>query len=190
MRNRWVTISLLACLLGLGQCRKSARAVNLMPTAELACQALTTALQQKDSRRIFQLLDTDSHWSIMSILKDQQTMCALVIQHYPKERQAMELQRCRLATTTKEPQDFFPALAEQHHLLQRLTEANPNTPHQDGQVEIACLGHQLSFCKEMVTRQDSGFWYCGLGAILEDLKIKTSRDLLTVQENTEIYKKH
>jgi hypothetical protein len=153
-------------------------------TPELALADLARA--GGDPKLLFDVMDQASRWSAITVHRDLRTICQLVRAHYPKDRQARELQRCQAADSVREPRDFFAGQAAGWGLLAGLSGLTGKEPLQ-GQGDrrtVARPGQPaLVFC-----RTDNAWSYCGPREELERLKVKTSRDLASVQENADAYK--
>jgi len=135
---------------------------------EQAAAELQRLARAGDAGGVYELLDQDSRWSLMSIHKDQHAICALVRASYPKERQARELERCRLADRARDAKAMFAAYARQEALLAKLAGQAPP---------------RAELCQD-----GAGWRYCGLRAELERLKVKTARDAASIRENAEAFK--
>jgi hypothetical protein len=135
--------------------------------------------------QLFLVLDRKSRWSLMSVFKDRKQICKLVREHYPRARQARELQRCRMAASSESATAFFAAYARQHKLLEPLTRLGAISGRRGSaqRVELQSQGATLAFCKE-----PDGWFYCGFSDQLDQLKVKAARDLTTVQENVDAYR--
>jgi hypothetical protein len=164
------SVHLLCLALGVLACR--GKPPDPPPSPEAAWRQLSVAARAGSAERVWTLLDTESRWSLMSIFKDQQRICALVRAHYPKERQGRELERCRLSDGARDAQALFAAWAREQHAL----EAVAKLPV-DG-------GARAELCRE-----GSGWLYCGLRATLAELKLKTARDAAAIQENAEAFRR-
>jgi hypothetical protein len=172
-------------LLGVGAagCPRS-KAPLRAPTPEQGLAELARA--GGDARLVFDVMDQDSRWSVITAHRDLRAICQLVRAHYPKDRQPRELRRCQTAEAVREPRDFFASQASGWGLLGGLSGLTGKEPLQ-GQGDrrtVARPGQPaLIFC-----RNGADWSYCGAREELERLKVKTSRDLASVQENTEAYK--
>jgi hypothetical protein len=176
-----------------GGCRQND--IPTPETAEAAFHLLKAAVDGNDGRGALNLLDTQTRWSIISILDDQKKICQLVREHYPKPRQGRELERCLLAASAKDEGEFFRPFAKKSQFWNELNvpagsyrvlpEKTPD------EVQVQCGKKSMRFCKEAVTiGRKSGIstWrFCGLRERLEQMKLKTSRDLLSTKENAEIF---
>jgi hypothetical protein len=158
-------------------------------TPEQVLEAIVEAVRtDAGAKKVYDLLDTETRFSIMSAHKDLQRICSLVRNHYPKRLQAREVRRCDLASRAENARVWFVAYARKHRLLEHLERAQKtSTRHgsaQGNRVELQSAGQRLAFCRE-----EEGLWtYCGLRRQFERLKVKTARDLTTVAENVEAYK--
>lgn len=182
MSKVWAGSLALNAVLLVGCVRES----TVLPSPERAGAEVAEAARAGKLERVFDLLDKNTRWSIMSVHKDRQQICKLIQDHYPKERQARELRRCHLAAAAADARAFFVAYAKQHKQLveplARLQVAGAG--HGSGsRVELEGGGQRVPFCKE-----DGGWYCCGLRERFERLKLKAARDLMTVRENTEAYK--
>ena len=185
----WLAIGLgaLLCFVAAGGC--SRRRPNDLPTAATPEQALRElARVGGDAARLFDLLDQDSRWSVMTVHRDLRALCQLVRTHYPKDRQIRELQRCSAAETAREPRDLFVGQARGWGMLEGIDGLSGKEPVQGS-------GEQRSVTRAgapalLLCRGGAGWGYCGLREKLDGLKLKTARDLASVQENAEAYKGH
>lgn len=181
--RRW-RFALLAAVTGLAgaDCRRPASPA-LPRTPEQALAALARA--GDDGAALFDLLDQQSRWSVMSVHRDLRKVCELVRQSYPKDRQAREITRCRAAETADDARAFFAGQARGWGLLATLeglsgTESLPGS----GDRRTAQGKHgPVSLCQD-----GEGWGYCGAREALEAMKVKTARDLATVQENAEAFR--
>jgi hypothetical protein len=168
MRDR-LLLALSLCAL-VGGCSSNKKQQVVLPkTPAQALSELRRAVGEDDTRRIYQLLDQTSRWSVMTIYRDLRSICHLVRQHYPRERQARELERCRDADQAPKPELYFGKLARTQRLLEPLRGA---------------AGGQERLRRALV--REGGAWtYSGLKTRLEEIKLKVSRDLQTVRESAE-----
>ena len=179
---RWTLLALAA--LAVGGCKRCPPPRRPTTAAE-AAQVLANIGREGDARRLFEFLDQESRWSMMTIYRDQRAICSTVRAQYPKERQARELQRCSLAERSSEVGEFFAAYVWAHRLLAPLAKLDPQQAAKatGDRVELGAQGSRVTLCR------DAGvFAYCGLRTELEQLKVKTSRDLETVKENGAAFK--
>jgi len=175
-------VACLALALSAAGCRTAARPPS---SPEQTVRELGEAARAQDPVRLFRLLDTESRWSLMSVHKDLLKLCGLVRAHYPKQRQAHELQRCRLADSARDPQAMFALWAKERGLATSLAklpaDAKPTVAGERATLESAGLRAELC-------RATEGWTYCGLREELERLKLKAARDVATIQENVEAYR--
>ncbi len=165
--------------------KKNRHGQGVARTVEATFRDLIRTAQDKSSDRLFDLLDTESRWSIMSLVKDQKTICELVKSYYPQNLQARELTRCQLAAQSKDVKAYFAAYVKANRLLVPLDHLGEieATQREGDRMEVKSQGQRLVFCKEGQT-----WGYCGLRADLDRQKIKAARDLFTVKENVETFK--
>ena len=128
---------------------------------------LSAAVQAKDPGKIYDLLDRQSRWSMISVHKDLRRICSLVKTYYPSGRRARELERCADAFRHREPRAYMANMAWTAALLAPLSSGG-----------AAAQG----LCK-----RDNQWSYCGLGPGLTSLKLKTARDLATTRENADTF---
>lgn len=180
-----MVLTVLIALVAAGCRTKKPEIVPQSP--EEAFTELKQAFQRTplEGDQVFMLLDRQSRWSLMSVFKDRKQICKLVRAHYPKARQARELQRCRMAASSDSATAFFAAYAQQHKLLEPLTRMGALSGRRGSaqRVELQSQGTSFAFCKE-----PDGWFYCGLAEQLDQLKVKAARDLTTVQENVDAYR--
>ncbi len=174
----------LAALTMLVGCRRGDRPPPAPTSPEQALAELGRAVAGADSGRVFELLDQDSRWSVMSIHRDQLKLCAEVRAHYPKERQPRELERCRAADAAREVKPFFAAFARAGRLLEPLSGLTGREPLQRSGEKAVVAGRAAV----VLCREGAAWGYCSLREELERLKLKAARDLAIVQENAEAYK--
>lgn len=135
---------------------------------EQAAALLHEAVTARDPGKIYDLLDQQSRWSVISIHKNLRQICSLVKAHYPKQRRARELERCAAAARVTEPRAYLASLPWTAELLRPLSAGS------------AAAGEGLC--------QKDGTWgYCGLAQGLRGLKIKSARDLATTRENADSF---
>jgi len=166
------------CLSIAGCASSKAPKPNVPKTPEQVLSDLKQAIAHKDTGKIYAMLDQQSRWSVMSIYRDQKTICSLVRAHYPQKRQARELDRCSDAVRCKNVDSFFSVLTRKHKLLVSLS----RLPDEDISEEDKAHGERKDrgpFTKE------GGYWYyAGLRQELKSIKVKIARDLVTIKENT------
>ncbi len=169
-------------LVVLAGCRSQAQAPR---TPEAALRELGDAARASDLARLQRVLDTESRWSLITIHKDQLKLCGLVRAHYPKERQRLELSRCRLADGARDPEALFATWARERGLVVAFAKlpAEGKATVVGERATFSAAGGEHTFCRE-----GDGWLYCGLRAELEQLKLKAARDVATVQENVEAYR--
>ena len=159
---------LLILLLVVGGCHRSQeqRPDTEGPRSRARAETLLRqAVKARDPGLIYDLLDQQSRWSVISIHKDLGKICSLVKTHYPKQRQARELQRCAGAARSRDARAYLAALPWTAELLR---------PLQGDSIQGLC--------------QQGGAWsYCGLGDGLGRLKVKSARDLATTRENADTF---
>jgi hypothetical protein len=164
-----------------GGCRRGASPPPL-PPPEAALEAL--AQVGGDGARLFDLLDQQSRWSVMTVHRDLRHLCELVRAHYPKDRQARELARCHAAEAAPEPRDFFGRQANAWGVLRGLQGLT-------GKEGLEGSGEQRTvkgLRPPVILCRGPDWSYCGLREELERIKLRTTRDLATVQENVEAYR--
>ena len=173
-------VALLALLCALvGGCRRGAPPP--LATAEAVLEGL--ARVGSDGGRLFDLLDQQSRWSVMTVHRDLRRLCELVRAHYPKDRQLRELARCQVAEAAPEARAFFSRQANEWAVLARL-QGLTGKEGLEGSGELRTVkGHPA-----LVVCRGPDWGYCGLREELERIKLKTTRDLATVQENAEAYR--
>ncbi len=167
--RHWTLILLLATGLCSACSGKKAREKPAGPrTRDQAAALLAQAVKDKDPGKVFDLLDKQSRWSAISIHKNLKQICALVRSHYPRQRQARELERCAAAARSKDARAYLASLPWTDALLSPLSGA--------GQADKG------------LCREDDGAWsYCGLDKGLQRIKIKSARDLATTRENADSF---
>ena len=154
-------------------------------TVEQAHGALVAAARAGDAASLFEMVDRSTSWSVMSLLRAKQRIHALVDQHYPADRRARELRRTEAAARARNAKDYFVRLATEQRLLQEIVAAGRiDAVEGDRQREatVRSADHRLTFC-----RGDDGWRFCGWRERFERLKVRASRDLLTVRENAETF---
>jgi hypothetical protein len=156
-------------------------------TPEQAFAAVTAAAKEGDTgaAHVYTLLDEKSRWSAISAHKDRRAICALIKAHYPQQSRKREMRRCSLAARAKTTKAWFAAHARRERLLAPLAALTRVEGRSDkgDRVTLSSGGHKLAFCK-----QEGAWTYCGLREHIEQLKLKSARDLTTVRENAEAYK--
>lgn len=154
-------------------------------TKEQAFELLKNALQKNNIRAVYNLLDRKTRWSIDSAFKEQREIYSLVKKNYPSSRQAQELARVKQAAIAANPKEYFESYIKTTEILDSLSKiTNPiSKSGTKNRVEFKTTDQIFVFCSE-----DNKWFYCGLQETFEHLKIRTSRDLLTVQENIKAYK--
>jgi hypothetical protein len=172
---------------GLVCCEDTGEGTSRPPTAEGAFAQLVEASRSDAAgKRIFALLDMKSRWSVMSIYKDQREACRLVHSAYPAARRPRELRRCEGAAAAKDAAAFFGSLARSQgllHGLDRIGAVGARQRSSEG-ITFESGGQRILLCR------DRGGWaFCGLREELEKVKLKTSRDLRTIRENAEVYRR-
>ncbi len=189
--HRRCAATLLALVTVAGGCPRTR---SSRPTPESAVAALARA--GGDAAQLYDLLDQDSRWSVISVHRDLRTICELVRAQYPKDRQAPELHRCRPAELARDPRAFFVSQAAGWGLLGGLSGlTGKETPQGSGEQRTVprAGGPPLLLCQTPAEGKPSSApgtsWaYCGAHEELERLKLKTARDLASVQENAEAYR--
>lgn len=155
-------------------------------TAE-ALARLQAAVSSDKPGVVWELLDKNTQWSLMSVHKDQRKTCELVRASYPKQRQVRELRRCHVAEAAPDAKAFFIALARQDRasFLEAIARFRAPGKAQSGEREalLSDGARTLSFCME-----EQAWTYCGLREHVDQLKVKAARDLATVRENIEAFK--
>ena len=135
--------------------------------AEQVLDQLKAAAAKGDWGRVFDLLDRDSRWSLISLHKARVEACGLVRANYPKARRARALERCAEAAHHKDARAHFIAGGERLPPLGDLAGAKVQN---------------LTFC------QTGGLWgFCGLREQYRQLKVKAARDLAVVRESAEAF---
>lgn len=174
-----------AVLVVASACSRPSESPPMPRTPIAAYEQLDQALLRADWGRVFDLLDRDSRWSLMSIHKDLRQSCDLVKAHYPEDRRGPELARCSAAALCPEARTLFAQKRLKLPELERLPSAlGPAGPiRSDGNDRwIGSRAGELRFCV------DEGIWgFCNLRDALNQLKIKTARDLQGIQENVETF---
>jgi len=168
-------------------CRKPSQSVEpeWPPASPAAChQRMVKAAQGKAWAEVFDLIHRDSRWSLISWHTALKEVCRLVRAHYPESRRARALQRCKEAARYKEARDYFAAGGGRLAPLDQLARAGKITSKEggDGKVTLAAGGAAYVYCPGK-----DGWGYCGLAEAFRQLKIKSARDLASVQENVEAY---
>ncbi len=179
-------LTVVGCLAaGLISCKIKPAGQDLAQSPEAAYTKFAEAGRTAQAGVLYDLLHTPSRWAVMSIFKDQKAMCALILAHYPTDRQAAAVRRCQAAQEAKDDRSFFGALARERGFLRPLAQLRSMgaVKREDTRAEIESAAGKLAFCKE-----DKGWGYCGFLERLERLKIKTARDLTSAQENAEAFK--
>lgn len=165
-------------------CRRNST-VRGARSPEQAFTDLAQLVREHKTSRIYDLLDNESRWSLMTILRDQRAICDLVRTQYPQNRQARELLRCQLSARAKDARDLFEAYARAYQVLTPLEHLSSISKKQGtfDRVEIESQGVKLMFCRE-----GAGWFFCGLRSQLEALKVKSARDLISIKENADSFK--
>lgn len=144
--------------------------------------ALGEAARRGDAATLFGLLDQQSQWSLMSAYRAQRQQRDAVLAYYPAERQARELQRTQLLAGVSDVAGFCAAYYRSSGTLAALARLGP-APAAEPQGERVVWRSgdvEVALCRE------GGRWtYCGQRAALEQLKLKSTRDLETVRESVE-----
>jgi hypothetical protein len=138
---------------------------------------------------LFRLLSQSTRWSALSAYSELRKMCALIRSFYPRDLQVRESQRCQLAVIAPSVETWMAALLRKQKLLspllsqESLSELNIVVDAPKGRAWVMIQKAKFLLCAE------EGEWrYCGLDPLMEQLKINVNRDLITVQENVEVYK--
>lgn len=167
---RW--ISLLTLLLAVALCPACFRKQDQKPkeprTRAQAQALLHQAVQARDPARVYDLLGQQSRWSVISIHKNLKQICSLVKAHYPKQRQARELERCSGAVGATDARAYLAGYPWTGQLLRPLSALTPAL--------------DKGLCQE-----DGAWCYCGLDPELGRLKVKSARDLATTRENVDAF---
>ena len=166
-------------------CKINPTGQALAPSPEEAYAKLAEASKAGQAGVIYDLMSTTSRWAVMSIFKDQKTMCGLIQEHYPADRQAAELRRCKGAYEAKDERAFFEVMARELDLFKSLKHLGKmgTVSKKDKRAEIGGGADKVAFCQE-----EKGWGYCGLEAWLERIKVRTARDLTSVKENAAAFK--
>ncbi|MBK6847567.1 MAG: hypothetical protein IPG96_08550 [Proteobacteria bacterium] len=153
--------------------------------AEEVFVALGEAARRGDTKTVFDLLDQQSQWSLMSAFRAQQQQRDNVLAYYPPARQAGELQRTQLLVGVKDVAGYWAAYCRSSGTLGRLARlgAAPGADPKGERVAWRSGGEDVALCRE-----GARWTYCGLREALEQLKLKATRDLETVREGVESYK--
>lgn len=183
-RLSWVVIGLLSAGTA---CRTREGQVPPRSPAE-ALGRLQAAVKADKPGAVWELLDKNTQWSLMSVHKDQRKTCELVRASYPKQRQVRELRRCHAAEVAPDAKAFFIALARRDRaaFLERIVRFKaPGKAEGAGQRETSLSDgvNRLAFCRE-----EQAWGYCGLRDHVDQLKVKAARDLATVRENIEAFR--
>jgi len=180
---RYFALSLIALALFSGCSTKKKRP----KTADAASAALATALKKGDGQAIYDLLDQKSKWSLMSALRAQREIRKLVKKHYPKDRQPRLLARTRGAAKSADATKYFLFVVKRDRLFATLGSADSAAKaraRSTDRADFAAGGKLRRFCHA------DGVWtFCGFRARFEALKVRANRDLTTVRENAETFRK-
>ena len=151
---------------------------------EVCHQRLVKAAQGGDWAGVFDLIHRDSQWSFISWHTSLKEVCRLVRAHYPEARRGRAIQRCEAAARYREARDFFVAGGGRLAPLDQLVRAGEITARRGGggKVTLEAGGASYVYCPGK-----EGWAYCGLAEAYNQLKLKSARDLASVEENAEEY---
>ncbi len=160
-----VLTSMMLLPLILGCSQRSGKPEDVPRSKDQATALLRAAVQARDPGKVYDVLDRQSRWSMITVHKNLRQICSLVKTHYPAARRARELERCSAAARHREPRAYMASLAWTAPLLAPLSG--------DG---------ARGLCK-----RDGQWSYCALGPGMQKLKLKTARDLATTRENADTF---
>ena len=171
---RWPLVLTFCLVLTFVGCSQKSTTQRQTPrTAEQTLAALTGAVQQKKMGSVFVLLDQQSRWSVMTIHKNLKQVCSLVRSRYPKQRQARAMERCAAAAGATDARAYFVSLTAVG-------------PVQAALASLASGGPQTA--RKVLCQQKQGRWsYCGLRKPLQQLELKSARDLQSTRENADTF---
>ncbi|MCC6746627.1 MAG: hypothetical protein IT371_03150 [Deltaproteobacteria bacterium] len=182
MRMRLLLVVLVA-LAPVG-CRTRGK-LQLPKSPEEAYREVAGAIKKGNLVRVFELVDRDSQYAVMSIFEAQGRIAELVRSGYPAERQARELERVQLARQSPDVNVFFVGYVKQTGALAALT-GLPEGARAEGSGERVTMragNRAVPFCK-----QGDGWVYCGWREQLEEQKLRAIRDLTSVREAVETFR--
>ena len=148
-RLSWAIIGLLAT----GTACRTREGQVLPKSPAEAIVRLQAAVKADRPGTVWDLLDKNTQWSLMSVYKDQRKTCELVRASYPKQRQVRELRRCHAAEVAPDAKAFFIALARQDRasFLEPIARfKGPGKVEGGGQREASLSdgATKLAFCNE------------------------------------------
>ncbi|MCA9664265.1 MAG: hypothetical protein KC503_01720 [Myxococcales bacterium] len=158
-----------------------------LESPEKAHAAIAAAAREGDHLRVFAMLDRKTRWSVMSCYRDKRSTYRLVSAHYPEARRAAELRRVARAQKAADAPSYFAALARGEKLLDALKTAPARAKRAGSgasRVELVAGGQRFAYCREV-----EGWAFCGLRERLSKMQLRAARDLVSVRESAETYRR-
>lgn len=168
-------------------CRRSQE--RIATSAAEAQTLLHHALEQRDRRQLYALIDDETHWAVESIFDSYQKMRVLIGKHYPAERRERDLRRTALIGDHHTVQHFFAAYVQEQGVLPKpelVASATLNGTTEKGKTTLHFSdGKSLSLCDF----KEHGWKVCSLRDLFEPIKRRAAQELASVEENVKAYTK-
>jgi hypothetical protein len=185
LRSRALTLAALAALTFAPGCRHRSK------TPDDAFRRFSAAVQAGDGGALFDALDQETRWDLMSIQKWHREAYDIVLSNYPegteREREKRRFERRATASSARElfRTDAAPTLMP---MLEPLAIADPKFELGPGENEAAGVlpgGVRIPFARG----QDGGWGFAGLAKRTNDEKVRAFRDLEMVRNNAADYER-